>query len=160
MLISSSAGGDEYLEGEEATAFLGMPIDSSVAPLVCLGMSGAVSQLTHLRSGIGSWARGAGMSVDDTADVVLATYEALTNAAEHAYGSADWIVDLLAARTLDARIVVAVRDRGRWRPPPSDPAFRGRGLTMMKSLAHEIEVQTGEDGTTVLMWWAVPAEPA
>ncbi|HTK62530.1 MAG TPA: ATP-binding protein [Pseudonocardia sp.] len=158
MLISSSAGGDEYLEHDEAAASLGVPIDESVPPLVCLGLSGAVSQLTHLRTGIRTWASGAGMSVDDTADLVLATYEALTNAAEHAYRSGAWTVDLVAARTPDARIVVSVRDRGQWRPPPEDPGFRGRGLSMMRSLAHELDVRADDDGTTVLMWWALPAE--
>lgn len=160
ILASSSAGGDEDLEHDEASAILGVPIDTSVAPLVCLGLSGDAGQLTYLRAGIRSWARDAGMSVDDTADLVLATYEALTNAAEHAYRSGVWVVDLVAARTPDARIVVSVRDRGRWRPPPSDTGFRGRGLAMMRSLAHEIDVRPGDDGTTVLMWWNLAVEPA
>lgn len=157
MLISSSAGGDEYLGHDEATELLGLPIDASVPPLICLGLGGDVSQLTYLRAGVKSWARGAGMSADDTDDLVLATYEALTNAAEHAYAGEAWIVDLVAARTADARVVVSVRDRGRWRPPPSDPGFRGRGMAMMRSLAHEIDVRPGDDGTAVLMWWTLPA---
>ena len=159
ILISSSAGGDEYLDADEADvagACLGLPIDDSLPPLVCLGLSGAVSQLTYLRADIRSWARSAGLSVDDTSDLVLASYEALTNAAEHAYEPGAWIVDLVAARTVDGRIVVSVRDRGRWRPPPSDPGFRGRGMAMMRSLAHGMDVRPSEDGTTVLMWWALP----
>lgn len=157
ILVSSAAGGDEYLEDDGAVASLGVPVDPSVPPLVCLGLSGSVSQLTYLRAGIRAWARGAGMPVDDAADLVLATYEALTNAAEHAYESEAWTVDLVAARTPEARIVVSVRDRGRWRPPPPDPGFRGRGLAMMRSLAHELDVRPGDDGTTVLMWWALSA---
>jgi anti-sigma regulatory factor (Ser/Thr protein kinase) len=160
MLISSAAGGDEYLDDDGATALLGMPIDTSTPPLICRGLSGDAGHLTYLRAGIRSWAHSAGMSAADTADLVLATYEALTNAAEHAYGADAWTVDLVAARTPDARIVVSVRDRGRWRPAPSDPGFRGRGTAMMRSLAHEIDISSGEDGTTVLMWWAVSAEPA
>ena len=156
ILIPSAAGGEEYLEDDSAAACLGMPVDESVPPLVCLGLSGSVSRLTYLRADIRTWARGAGLSADDSADLVLATYEALTNAAEHAYGSEAWIVDLVAARTPDSRIVVSVRDRGRWRPPPSDPGFRGRGLAMMRSLAHELDVRPGDDGTTVLMWWNLP----
>jgi anti-sigma regulatory factor (Ser/Thr protein kinase) len=157
ILIPSSAGGDDHFEDHEAVATLGMPIDSSVSPLVRLGLSGPVRRLTELRPSIRSWACGAGMSEDDTADIVLATYEALTNAAEHAYDSDGWRVDLIAARTLDHRIVVSVRDHGCWRPPPADTGFRGRGLVMMRSLAHEMDVRASADGTTVLMWWGVPA---
>jgi anti-sigma regulatory factor (Ser/Thr protein kinase) len=158
MLVSSSAGGDEYLENDEATAALGMPIDTSVAPFIRLGVGGAVEQLAPLRESVRSWARGAGMPVDDDDDLALATYEALVNAAEHAYESRAWTVDLVAARTCDARIVVSVRDRGQWRPTPSDPGFRGRGLTLMRGLAHEVDIRTGQDGTTVLMVWSLRAD--
>ena len=157
ILIPSSASGDDHFEEHEAVGVLGIPIDSSLSPLVRLGFSGPVSRLTELRSSIRAWACDAGMSEDDTADMVLATYEALTNAAEHAYSSDDWRVDLITARTLDHRIVVWVRDHGCWRPPPADTGFRGRGLVMMRSLAHEVDVRASADGTTVLMWWAIPA---
>lgn len=156
MLISSSAGGEEYLGDAAATGLLGLPVDTTVAPLLCLGLSGDVSRLTYLRKDIRTWAGSVGMGVDDAADMVLATYEALTNAAEHAYGaSGAWLVDLVAARTPEARVVVSVRDQGRWRPPPSDPGFRGRGMAMMRSLADEMDIRSGEDGTTVLMWWSL-----
>jgi anti-sigma regulatory factor (Ser/Thr protein kinase) len=133
-----------------------MPIDVGVPPLVCLGLSGEVSRLSFIRADIESWAKAAGMSEDGADDLVLATYEALTNAAEHAYESGRWTVDLVVVRTPEARIVVSVRDRGRWRPPPADPGFRGRGMTMMRSLADEIDVRSDADGTSVLMWWDLP----
>ena len=152
MLISTCGGGG-YLEDDEASAMLGIPLDTSVPALVCLGLTGVAGQLTYLRADIRTWASGTGLSDDDAEDLVLATYEALTNAAEHAYGAATGVVDLVAARTADGQIVVSVSDRGRWRPPPSDPGFRGRGLAMMRGLAHEVEVRPGDEGTTVLMWW-------
>jgi hypothetical protein len=30
-------------------------------------------------------------------------------------------------------------------------------MAMMRSLAHEIDVRPGDDGTAVLMWWTLPA---
>jgi anti-sigma regulatory factor (Ser/Thr protein kinase) len=44
------------------------------------------------------------------------------------------------------------------KPTPSDPGFRGRGLTLMRGLAHEVDIRTGQDGTTVLMVWSLPAD--
>jgi serine/threonine-protein kinase RsbW len=90
------------------------------------------------------------------ADVVLASYEALANAAEHAYPSGPGLVDLVAARTTDGRVLVTVSDHGRWRPPPCDPGFRGRGLTMIKELTLQVEIQQNQDGTTVHMEWKLP----
>jgi len=66
-------------------------------------------------------------------------------------------VDLVAARTADGRVLVTVRDHGRWRKPPLDPGFRGRGLLMIKALTPRVEVLQGPQGTTVHMEWELPA---
>lgn len=113
--------------------------------------------MVQVRHQLEHWAARTGLSPSTVADLVLSSYEALANAAEHAYPSGHGPVDLVAARITDGRVLVTVSDRGRWRPPPADPGFRGRGLLMIKTLAHRAEIQQGPHGTTVHMEWTLPA---
>jgi serine/threonine-protein kinase RsbW len=135
----------------------GVEVDSALVPLICTGILGQPGQLLEVRHHLESWAAGTGLSALAVADVVLASYEALTNAAEHAYPSGQGSVDLVAARTTDGRVLVTVRDYGIWRPPPLDPGLRGRGLVMIRALTQRVEIQQGQDGTTVHMEWELPA---
>jgi serine/threonine-protein kinase RsbW len=92
------------------------------------------------------------------ADVVLASYEALSNCAEHAYcnhGSASG-----GLMTLDIRndrkqetVQVCVSDQGSWiePSPAANNADRGRGLILMHALADDCIVQRGNEGTTVCL---------
>jgi serine/threonine-protein kinase RsbW len=151
---------DAAVEDEDANAALceGSP-DTGVPRLVCAGVTGSVGRLTEVRRRLEEWAAAVGLPAEDAEDVVLASYEALTNAAEHAYADGPWNIDLVAARTLDGRVLVTVRDHGRWRTPPRDPGFRGRGLLLIEMLAHRVDIRRGPDGTAVHMQWRVPATP-
>jgi anti-anti-sigma factor len=42
-----------------------------------------------------------------------------------------------------------VADEGRWRPPPADPGFRGRGLTLLRELSTSVRLDRRPDGTVV-----------
>jgi anti-sigma regulatory factor (Ser/Thr protein kinase) len=134
----------------------GVVVDSALAPLICTGILGEPPYLVEVRHQLERWTARTGLSASAAADLVLSSYEALANAAEHAYPSGPGPVDLVAARTTDGRVLVTVSDRGRWRPPPADPGFRGRGLPMMKALAHHVQVRQGPQGTTVHMEWTLP----
>ena len=113
------------------------------------------SQLRWVRQRLAEWATGLGMDRDGVDDLVLAAYEALANVADHAYpdGPGDAWVD--ADRYPPDELVIVVRDRGRWRPPPSDPGLRGRGMTLISALAEKVAVQRGDAGTRVVMHWRV-----
>lgn len=81
-------------------------------------------------------------------DLVLAVYEAIANAAEHAYvqhrpGS----MQLEAHRAAD-HILVAVSDQGRWQTTAGD-GFRGRGIQLMHLLTHHIHTRCDHRGTVV-----------
>jgi anti-sigma regulatory factor (Ser/Thr protein kinase) len=132
-------------------------LDWSLAPLVCTGIAGQPGPLVAVRHNLQRWAAHTGLSTLDVADLVLASYEALANAVEHAYPSGGGPVDLVAARAADGRVLVAVRDYGRWRPPPSDPGSRGRGLPMINTLAHRAAVLHSAHGTYVRMEWQLSA---
>jgi serine/threonine-protein kinase RsbW len=98
--------------------------------------------------------------VDDerAADIVLASYEALSNCAEHAYSdavSANGAVMTMAVSHDPTKetVQVCVIDRGSWIQP--DPgainAVRGRGLILMDRLADRCTVQGRSDGTTLCL---------
>jgi serine/threonine-protein kinase RsbW len=92
------------------------------------------------------------------ADVVLASYEALSNCAEHAYcnhGSASgglMTLDICNDRKQET-VQVCVSDQGSWiePSPAANNADRGRGLILMHALADDCIVQRGNEGTTVCL---------
>jgi serine/threonine-protein kinase RsbW len=84
-------------------------------------------------------------------DLVLATSEALENVVDHAFASAPSAGAMsLRAEVVDDVVTIVVTDDGHWRSPTTGPTSRGRGLTLMESLA-EVEVRHGDGGTTVTM---------
>jgi serine phosphatase RsbU (regulator of sigma subunit)/anti-sigma regulatory factor (Ser/Thr protein kinase)/PAS domain-containing protein len=80
-------------------------------------------------------------------DVVLAACEAVNNAIEHAYDGENGAVRLRARRS-DGKIVVSVDDSGKWNQTPPDED-RGRGLSIMRALANDLDIRRRDDGTSV-----------
>jgi serine/threonine-protein kinase RsbW len=115
--------------------------------------------VSSLRHDLTGWAARAGMSREVVEAVTLAGYEALANAVEHAYpAQGDGEVGLHA--TLAGRLVtVTVTDWGRWRPPPTDPGHRGRGLLLVRNLCTHTTIAETDAGTTVTMTWELDAAP-
>jgi serine/threonine-protein kinase RsbW len=94
-------------------------------------------------------------------DLLLATYEALANAAEHAYlqSSVHDTMDLHAHYESDPnRFVVTVSDQGQWPQPLEASAeaassIRGRGIPLMRALADEATIRTNEGGSQIRLSW-------
>jgi serine phosphatase RsbU (regulator of sigma subunit)/anti-sigma regulatory factor (Ser/Thr protein kinase) len=76
----------------------------------------------------------------------VALGEALSNAIEHAYGAVPGMVDVGAWREA-TRLVVEVRDHGRWRPERQED--RGHGLQLMRGLVDSVDLEVTASGTTV-----------
>ena len=115
-------------------------------------------RLPAVRRRLGAWSAQAALSDDTTADLQLMLSEAATNSVEHAYrdgppGEFRYSV----RRRDDGAIRVEVQDFGRWRPPPADPGYRGRGLAVIHNLADEVMLEVGESGTRVT--FTVPDDP-
>jgi anti-sigma regulatory factor (Ser/Thr protein kinase) len=126
-----------------------------VSPLRRANIPAEATVLVGVRKAVEDWALAAGLSRETVTDIVAASYEAMANAAEHAYRNRSGTIDLLATCT-DTDVEVVVRDRGEWRPPPVDPGFRGRGLVMIRSMSRA-EIEPGPHGTTVRMRWFRPS---
>jgi anti-sigma regulatory factor (Ser/Thr protein kinase) len=67
---------------------------------------------------------------------------------EHAYGGGGGQVSVhLMLEPPD--VVAVVDDAGSWRPPRGE--FRGRGLTLMRALADDVQIDRTEGGTRVVI---------
>lgn len=114
-------------------------------------------RLSALRRVVAAWSAAAALDEDATADLQLLLSEAATNAIEHAYretGAGEFVYSVRRRR--DGGVRVVVQDFGRWRPPPDDPGYRGRGLAVIHNLAHEVTLGHTDHGTRIA--FTVPGE--
>jgi serine/threonine-protein kinase RsbW len=132
-------------------------------PHVFAELPAAPDQLPGLRRQVGAWARSVGFPAESAQDLVLAVDEAASNAVEHAYPTSAGSFTMLAACSRSAPTAsVVLSDTGCWRAIPADPGMRGRGLTMMRSLAEVFHLVPTQYGSTVVLGWALPdfAQPS
>ena len=134
--------------------------DGNTAPpaeLHCRAVPADPERLPALRRAAAGWAEGMGMSAEQIELVALASYEALANAAAHAYPHGDGVLEMHAVyRPASSRAEVVVSDYGRWQEPPVERRdLGGRGLLLIESLAEHAEVTTTTAGTSVRMSWTV-----
>ena len=112
--------------------------------------------IADARRGFDLWAAALALGADDRDDVVLATYEAMANSAEHAYRDhpPGGIVDI-HARFVHNVLTVTVTDHGTWKVPDSTDSYRGRGLIMINGLADSHVIAERPDGGTIItMTWS------
>jgi anti-sigma regulatory factor (Ser/Thr protein kinase) len=110
--------------------------------------------LAEVRHDLRRWLVDRGLDHRTSDDVVLATSEAVANAAEHGSGRRPTERVHLQARVEQdgehgSAVVVRVSDSGRWRPVTHSPE-RGLGLPLAQTLVDDVVVETG-DGTSVLL---------
>jgi anti-sigma regulatory factor (Ser/Thr protein kinase) len=116
----------------------------------------ASDELTGLRHGLTSWLRRHRFPADTVQSIELACYEAMANVAEHAYGGGDGELRLTATARPD-RLDVVVSDRGRWRDEHDGKRYAsGMGITLIRRLADQADIETDRSGTVVSMTWFRP----
>ena len=123
------------------------------------------ARLPGLRADLRSWLAEHGVDVTDAGDVLVSAGEAVANAVEHAYlgrppGAVQLEAELIDAGEPDLVLVeLRVRDDGTWRRPAA-AGSRGRGEKLMKALADDVDVRTGDAGTSVRIRHRVRLEGA
>ncbi|MET9000450.1 ATP-binding protein [Amycolatopsis sp. NPDC004169] len=131
-------------------------------PFRCHGVPAVPGALRRLRHDLMAWVLGAGVEETRAGDIVLASYEALANVADHAYGDAEpGVVDVDAALH-PGRLEVVITDHGRWRAPVPDTqpvSLRGRGLLLLRASADRADITSGDSGTVVTLTWDLDAVP-
>jgi anti-sigma regulatory factor (Ser/Thr protein kinase) len=107
------------------------------------------SALAPIRRAVEAWLAGQEIDPTDGWQIVGACHEACANATEHAYPPLEEGSIEVKAQREGGRVVVTVRDHGRWRPPRG--RNRRRGLTLMNYFMDSVDVERSERGTTVRM---------
>jgi anti-sigma regulatory factor (Ser/Thr protein kinase) len=115
------------------------------------------SALPLIRQGVRQILQSTDLEPARVAALQVAVGEAANNVIEHAYGLSPGEIQIHAVRSAQ-RVAVEVRDSGQWRRPRADGG--GRGLAIIRGLVDEVEIDTGNDGTTVrlVMRWAGQVE--
>lgn len=124
------------------------------------GVPAHPTHITHLRHALHRWLASLSLETDYEHDIVLASYEALANAVEHAYGQDDEaaMVDFEATyRPDDRHLLVRIIDYGRWRAPVKErtDSSRGHGLTLINNLSTDTVVTPTAHGTDVALHWTL-----
>lgn len=104
--------------------------------------------LASLRLGLRRWLEDAGLPGPEAYEALVACGEACANVVEHAYGPGEASFAVEAA-IAEGELTIAVRDRGRWRPPRG--AHRGRGLGLMRALMDTVDFDRTDGGTSVIL---------
>lgn len=81
-------------------------------------------------------------------EIILATHEAAANAIEHAQRGSE--VTLRGVRDAN-KVIIVVTNSGSWTEPRSLDEMQGRGLTLIKQLMSDLEIQAKSQRTVVRM---------
>ena len=109
---------------------------------------------SRMRDDLGAWLSGIPVSATQRADILLGVYEALANAAEHAYRHRATPGTIAMQASYDPRaqsISVRVGDRGKWKMASINSAdrSRGRGIALMYASSDRCSIDRDRDGTMV-----------
>jgi anti-sigma regulatory factor (Ser/Thr protein kinase) len=138
------------LEGsDDDVALLLMRVEEMSGETLELTTPARPQVLASIRRAVEAWLADQQVERRQSWEIVAACNEACANASEHAYGPSEPGEIELEARKEGSRIVMAVRDHGRWRPPRGRD--RGRGFTLMNYFMDRVDVTQSERGTTVRM---------
>lgn len=124
------------------------------------GVRADPSEIALLRGTMRRWLAGLPLDDDRRQDILLASYEALANAVEHAYAPSDQDATLDFEATYDraeGQLHVRVSDHGVWHDAQDDESrrSRGHGLTLIRNLTTEMVVERKPGGTVVDMRWSL-----
>jgi anti-sigma regulatory factor (Ser/Thr protein kinase) len=122
--------------------------NTEIANDLALSLPADPKVLAEIRHLLRRWLRHHGATDAETLEITLAVSEACTNAIEHAYSPAPAHFTLTASAG-PGRLTFVVRDAGHWRPPRGQD--RGRGLTIIRAAMDDVEVNSSETGTEIVM---------
>lgn len=126
--------------------------------LTCTGAAADAATATRLRGVLRCWLQ-RHFSLTETRlnDMILAAYEALANAVQHAYRHDRWprTVDMAARYEPVAGVLtVTITDHGRWLIPAPEPRqFRGLGVPLIRALTDAARIHGTATGTMVTLQW-------
>jgi GAF domain-containing protein/anti-sigma regulatory factor (Ser/Thr protein kinase) len=108
------------------------------------------SHLAPTRTALRSWLTRVRVDPDQSMNVLVAAGEAVANAIEHGHRHSREGTITLDATALVDEVQLTITDTGSWKPPqPAAETHRGRGITLMRGLMHDVTINADTAGTTV-----------
>ncbi|QLL05726.1 SpoIIE family protein phosphatase [Mycobacterium vicinigordonae] len=106
------------------------------------------SHLASTRTALRHWLTQVHVCPEQTTNMLIAAGEAVSNAIEHGHRDRpDGTISLGAVALVD-EVQLTITDTGSWKPPQPSTE-RGRGISLMRRLMHDVTINTETDGTTV-----------
>ena len=115
---------------------------------VVLTSAGEPGALSATRDTVRRWLTEAGADPVEVHDITMACNEACQNAIEHAYELGADVFEVVLEREGQS-VSLTISDHGGWRTTTSPD--RGRGVELMRELMHDVEIDSGETGSTVVL---------
>ena len=82
--------------------------------------------------------------------MLVAAGEAVANAIEHGHRDTPEGIITLRATALVDQVQLTIVDTGSWKPPQTTAdRHRGRGITLMRALMHDVAIHPDATGTTI-----------
>lgn len=108
------------------------------------------SHLARTRAALRNWLSRVRVEPNEAYNMLIAAGEAVANAIEHGHRHRPGGIIRLRATALADRVHLTIVDTGTWKPPqPASEHRRGRGITLMRALMHDVAIHPATDGTTV-----------
>ena len=109
-----------------------------------------ISEVSTTRAALRTWLKRVGVNPGQTMKVLIAAGEAVANAIEHGHRQSPEGTVRLDATALVDEVRLTITDTGSWKPPqPAANPHRGRGVTLMRGLMHDVTIKPDNAGTTV-----------
>lgn len=111
-----------------------------------------IANVTEMRRRLARWTGSHDIPGGRTDDIMIAAYEAMANAALHAYPDGEVGTMAVTAQVDGQVLTLTITDDGRWRHRPARLGG-GLGLALMRATADATIVDSGPRGTTVRLRW-------
>ena len=142
-VVAGSAPEDGYQDDVALLAY------RQPAPL-SLEFSATLDAVAPTRGELRAWLARSGVDPETLTDVLIAAGEAVANSIEHGHRDNPGGAITLHADSYGDHLRVTVADSGSWKPRRAHvDSSRGRGIDLMRGLVHDVDIQSGESGTTV-----------
>ncbi|MFN2533905.1 MAG: SpoIIE family protein phosphatase, partial [Pseudonocardiaceae bacterium] len=146
----------QMLDGRVRPDDIALVIAKLLPPTLLLSTPALATELAGIRRQVRTWSAQAGLPEDLASDLVHCINEAAENCVEHAYPDRPGDLELELSYISGRQITARVSDFGRWRPPPADKGYRGRGLDLIHKLSEHADINPTPGGTTVRLQLTPP----
>jgi serine phosphatase RsbU (regulator of sigma subunit)/CheY-like chemotaxis protein/anti-sigma regulatory factor (Ser/Thr protein kinase) len=142
---------DEFAQGSlDDLVFLCLRRETGGSQIFTRVFPAVPKSLHTVRQELRSWLGGQGVEARQIETIVQACGEGCANTVRHAYGEQPGEATLELRLRGNGRLVVRIRDSGRWRTEAHTESS-GHGMEIMRALSEHVHIHRTPQGTTVVL---------